>query len=96
MDLLHTQWFEMFEVDPGDVQEGEKRQYMPWALRWRCEKCGGENIKDFSSDYLSYPKFGVVNAVQLACGKCDAEHGEPSHTISLIPRLTLEVAPRDD
>lgn len=79
------------EVDSGDDIEGDKRQYMPWLLRWRCEKCGDANEVDFSSDYLSYPVFGKEYEVTLCCHRCGSKDGEPSHVVKVIPRLTLEL-----
>lgn len=92
-----VKWFELFKIGMGDkVWHGDKRQYFPYVLRWRCETCGGENETDFSGAYLSYPAFETAYEVSLSCSKCDAKHGEPRHTIKLIPRLVLEIAEGDE
>lgn len=61
------------ERTEGSV-EGDKRQHVPYLLKWMCPSCGVNCEIDFSDDYyLSYPEFPGVKKVGLNCKDCDHE-----------------------
>lgn len=54
--------------------EGDKRQHVPYCIKWKCLGCGEDCEIDFSDDhYLSYPEFPGEKKVGLNCRECDHE-----------------------
>lgn len=53
--------------------EGQKRQYFPYVLETKCNKCGSAIDRDFSYDYISHPCFGEGEPVTVCCGACEHE-----------------------
>lgn len=69
--------------------DGDKRQYMPYVLEWKCAGCGVDCKIDFTDDYLSYPDLTGKKPYIFSgyCGECD--HETP---IALKLSLSMELA----
>ena len=55
--------------------EGDKRTRVPFAIEWKCPKCGKEHVRDCRDRYFSYPIWGQTKKEHLYCDEC--EHEEP-------------------
>lgn len=65
--------------------EGDKRQKVPFLLKWTCIKCGASHEHDYSGRYhLSYPIWGKPDETYLYCDKC--EHEMP---VTITPDVTM-------
>ncbi len=51
------------------LQEGEKRDYVPYTLIWNCKSCLKKIQTDFNDVYFSYPTYGnpFENTVYYEC-----------------------------
>lgn len=56
-----------------DFDEGDKRQYLPYILKWKCDKCGENMGRDLSEEYLSYPQLDTPFEMDLYCWECENE-----------------------
>jgi len=71
----------------NNVIEGDKRQHLPFLIRWKCAQCGEQGEKDFSSvDYISYCNFGAKEEITLHCDLCEYEE-----KITVLPTINLEL-----
>lgn len=67
--------------------EGDKRQYVPYLIKWKCPGCGVFCEINFSDDhYLSYPEFPGEKEVGLYCHECDHEE-----TVTLKMDITVKL-----
>lgn len=79
---LERAWFR-----DGNYRAGDKRQYMPYLLRWTCPQ-GHDNVWDMRDEYLSYPEVGKVED-HFVC--CNEEGCGYEGTVKLKFDLSLEV-----
>lgn len=87
--------YHLERVEGEETIVGDKRQYLPYYLDWKCPDCGTTNTCDLRGGgrhgtYLSYPKWGEETTIPLLCNECD--HIEPVVELSVIPNITLEMA----
>jgi len=57
----------------GEKEINVKRFYLPVKVDVECPHCGEKHVRDFSVNYLSYPKINKRNHVYVYCESCDGE-----------------------
>jgi len=78
---------QIVRVSSSQKIEGDKRQYAPFEIRWRCPECGKACVQDCRSEYFSYPVFGEPEDLTLYCHECENEDVK----IKVKLDLTLEI-----
>jgi len=77
----------LHKTNPYKIIEGNKRQNLPFLIRWKCAQCGVAGEKDFSSFYyISYCNFGAKEEITLYCDECEYEE-----KITILPTINLEL-----
>lgn len=52
-----------------------KRLYLQTVVTVPCPTCGDPCVRDFSKQYLAYPRIGEPEVVYFGCDPCDEEFG---------------------
>jgi len=86
-------------TDTDGYVEGDKRQYIPAIIEWKCPQCGEQHVRNYYNDYyLSYPK--IAGATQdkpleieetFYCDTCEEAGRDCEFDVKMQVRLQLSM-----